>query len=109
MTQTTTDYGNGYWSYSGLTGEAIVEVATGLIAASDEGVTGMRVAQVGRVGCLLRQRFGLPLIAGGHALYVAADRVLPRVPITRVAIQYTSHLVAKNEPFQIMQQFLKGS
>ena len=87
MTQTTTDYGNGYQSYSGLTGEDMVEVATGLIMASDEGVTGRRVAQVGRIGCILRQKFGLPIVAGGHALYVAADRVLPKVPITRLSIQ----------------------
>ena len=69
------DYGNGYRSYSGLTGEVMVEMATGLIMACDEKITGGRVAQVGRVSCFLRQRFDFPIIAGGHALYVAADQV----------------------------------
>ena len=64
----------------------MVEVATGLIMSSDEGVTGRRVAQVGKIGCIFRQKFGFPIVAGGHALYVAADRVLPKVPITRLPI-----------------------
>ena len=80
--QTTTDYGNGYRSYSGLTGEAMVEMMTGLMMACDEEITGRRIAQVGRVSCFLKQKYNFPIIAGGHALYIAADQVLPKVPLT---------------------------
>jgi len=80
--QTTTDYGNGYRSYSGLTGEAMVEMMTGLAMACDEEITGHRIAQVGTVGSYLKQKYNLPVIAGGHALYIAADQVLPNVPLT---------------------------
>ena len=59
--QTTTDYGNGYRSYSGLTGEAMVEMMTGLMMACDEEITGRRIAQVGRVSCYLRQQYNFPI------------------------------------------------
>lgn len=80
--QTTTDYGNGYRSYSGLTGDAMVEMMTGLMMACDEEITGCRIAQVGHVGSFLKQKYNFPIIAGGHALYIAADQVLPSVPLT---------------------------
>lgn len=80
--QTTTDYGNGYRSYSGLTGEAMVEMMTGLMMACDEEITGRRIAQVGRVASYLKSKYNFPIIAGGHALYIAADQVLPSVPLT---------------------------
>ena len=37
---TTTDYGNGYNSYSGLTGEGMVEIISGLMCAVDEEIVG---------------------------------------------------------------------
>ena len=38
--QTTTDYGNGFRSYSGLTGEGLVEIITGTICSVDEEIVG---------------------------------------------------------------------
>ena len=52
---TTTDYGNGYRSYSGLTGEGMIEMMTGLMCVVDEAICGQRIAQVGHVGNYLRQ------------------------------------------------------
>ncbi|XP_064632604.1 tryptophanase-like [Lineus longissimus] len=87
--QTTADYGNGYHSYAGLTGASMVEVMTGLITSVDEAITGERIAQVGRVNCYMRQKFpGFPILAGGHALYIAADEVLPMVPMTNCPAEY---------------------
>jgi len=91
--QTTTDYGNGYRSYSGLTGESMVEMMTGLMMSCDEAITGRRIAQVGRVGCFLKQRYDLPIIAGGHALYIAADQVLPSVSLTDCPAEYLNALM----------------
>jgi len=42
--QTTTDYGNGYRSYSGLTGEGMIEIISGLMCAVDESINGKRIA-----------------------------------------------------------------
>jgi tryptophanase len=41
---TTTDYGNGYRSYSGLTGEGMIEMMTGLMCVVDEAICGERIA-----------------------------------------------------------------
>jgi len=48
----------------------------------DEEITSARIAQVGRVCCYLTSRYNFPIIAGGHVLYIAADQVLPNVPLT---------------------------
>jgi tryptophanase len=60
----------------------MVEMMTGLMMACDEEITGRRIAQVGRVASYLKARYNFPIIAGGHALYIAADQVLPSVPLT---------------------------
>ena len=41
---TTTDYGNGYRSYSGLTGDGMIEMMTGLMQVVDETICGERIA-----------------------------------------------------------------
>lgn len=41
---TTTDYGNGYRSYSGLTGAGMIEMMTGLMCTVDESICGERIA-----------------------------------------------------------------
>lgn len=53
--QTTTEYGNGFDSYSGIIGETMVEIISGLICAIDESVITKRIAQVGYVGLFLRE------------------------------------------------------
>ena len=52
--QTTTDYGNGYNSYSGLTGEGMTEIISGLMCAVDEQIVGSRIAQCAMVSSYLR-------------------------------------------------------
>lgn len=92
--QTTTDYGNGYRSYSGLTGGNMVEIMTGLIMSTDEEIVGYRIGQVGRIGSFLRQKYeNFPVIAGGHALYIAADQVLPRVQLTDCPAEYLNAIL----------------
>ena len=76
------DYGNGYRSYSGLTEETIVEFMTGLMVSADEEITGRRIVQMGHICCYMRQKFNFPITAGGHALYIATDQVLPNLPLT---------------------------
>ena len=41
---TTNDYGNGFFSYSGLTGDGMIEMMTGLMMTVDEAITGERIA-----------------------------------------------------------------
>lgn len=91
--QTTTDYGNGYKSYSGLTGGAMIEMMTGLMMACDEEITGRRIAQVGEVACFMKQCYNFPIVAGGHALYIAADQVLPAVPLTHCPAEYLNAMM----------------
>lgn len=71
--QTTREYGNGFQSYSGLTGETMIEIMTGLMMSADEEMTGRRITQVAHVSSFLRQKYDFPVIAGGHALYISAD------------------------------------
>jgi tryptophanase len=69
-------YGNGYDSYSGRTGRDMIEIISGLAEAADPDVIARRIGQTQEVGAVLRKH-GLPVVVGGHALYVAADEVLP--------------------------------
>lgn len=84
--QTTVDYGNGFDSYCGLTGLGIVRVISGILTAMDPEVVGDRIAQVNDAYKTLRS-YGVPVVGGGHALYFAADQMLPGVKDTACAAE----------------------
>ncbi|MFA6072605.1 MAG: beta-eliminating lyase-related protein [Candidatus Woesearchaeota archaeon] len=90
---TTVNYGNGFNSYSGLTGEGMVEIMSGLMMGLNEKVVADRIAQVGFIGAYLREKFNLPVVSGGHALYVAADKVLPNVPLENCPAEYLNAML----------------
>jgi len=94
--QTTTDYGNGYRSYSGLMGDGMVEIITGLIQVVDEEIVGKRIAQCGMVSCYLKEKYDFPIIHGGHAMYIAADQVLPNVPLQGCPAEYLNAILMKS-------------
>eukprot|EP00356_Strombidium_inclinatum_P005662 CAMPEP_0170492586 /NCGR_PEP_ID=MMETSP0208-20121228/12468_1 /TAXON_ID=197538 /ORGANISM="Strombidium inclinatum, Strain S3" /LENGTH=247 /DNA_ID=CAMNT_0010768353 /DNA_START=912 /DNA_END=1655 /DNA_ORIENTATION=- len=94
--QTTTDYGNGYRSYSGLMGDGMVEIIAGLVCAVDEEIVGKRIAQCGMVSCYLKDRYDFPIIHGGHAIYVAADQVLPNVPLANCPAEYLNAIFMRS-------------
>ena len=79
MQRTTTNYGNGFDSYCGLTGEGMIKIISGIFTAMDPEVIGDRIVQVNSAYKTLKQ-YGVPVVGGGHALYFAADQILPKVP-----------------------------
>lgn len=90
---TTVVYGNGFSSYSGLTGEGMIEIITGLMASVDEELVAQRVYQLGFVGAYLREKYNFPVISGGHALYIAADTVLSNVSRTHCPAEYLNAIL----------------
>jgi tryptophanase len=71
----------GFTTYGGLAGRDLEAMARGLKEALDEDYLEHRTAQVAYLGSLL-DRAGIPVFKpfGGHAVYVLADRFLPRIP-----------------------------
>ncbi len=85
-------YGNGYDSYSGRTGRDMIEIVSGLVEAADPDVIARRIGQTQLVGAGLRER-GLPVVVGGHAIYVAANEVLPRFTNVDCPAEYLNALL----------------
>ncbi|MBN1939542.1 MAG: tyrosine phenol-lyase, partial [Candidatus Aminicenantes bacterium] len=79
--KTTLIVGEGFVTYGGLSGRDLEAIAQGLTEVLDEAYLEHRTAQVAYLGRLLDQA-GVPYIkpAGGHAIYVLADRILPHLP-----------------------------
>jgi len=71
----------GFTTYGGLAGRDLEAMARGLNEVLDEDYLEHRTAQVAYLGGLLDQG-GVPVFKpyGGHAVYVLADRFLPRIP-----------------------------
>jgi tyrosine phenol-lyase len=71
----------GFTTYGGLAGRDLEAMARGLNEALDEDYLEHRTAQVAYLGGLLDQA-GVPVFKpfGGHAVYLLADRFLPRIP-----------------------------
>jgi len=79
--KTTLIIGEGFVTYGGLSGRDLEAIAQGLTEVLDESYLEHRTAQVAYLGSLLDEA-GVPCIkpAGGHAIYVLADRLLPHLP-----------------------------
>lgn len=71
----------------------MVEILSGLLCAANEKIVAKRISQVGFVGSYLRQFYKLPIISGGHALYLAADRVLPKVKLENCPAEYLNAIL----------------
>ncbi len=90
---TTIFYGNGFNSYSGKTGRDILEMITGLITASNIDRLIARIGQTSTVGHYLKKNYNLPVFAGGHALYLAADQILPNIPKENCPAEYLNAIL----------------
>ncbi len=79
--KTTLIIGEGFVTYGGLAGRDLEAIAQGLTEVLDEAYLEHRTAQVAYLGSLLDEA-GVPYVkpAGGHAIYVLADRLLPHLP-----------------------------
>jgi tryptophanase len=55
----------------------MTEIISGLMCAVDEEIVGSRIAQCALVSSYLRTFYDFPIFSGGHAIYIAADQVLP--------------------------------
>ena len=73
--------GEGFVTYGGLSGRDLEAIAQGLTEVLDEAYLEYRTAQVAYLGRLLDEAC-VPYVkpAGGHAIYVLADKVLPHLP-----------------------------
>jgi tyrosine phenol-lyase len=71
----------GFPTYGGLAGRDLEAVARGLREVLDERYLEHRMAQIAYLGDLL-EAGGVPFVkpAGGHAIYILADRFLPHIP-----------------------------
>jgi len=73
--------GEGFPTYGGLAGRDLEAIAQGLTEVTDENYLRHRIEQVRYLTDLLDDA-GIPVYkpAGGHAVYVLADRFLPHIP-----------------------------
>ncbi|MHB8054808.1 MAG: tryptophanase [Candidatus Aminicenantales bacterium] len=76
--------GEGFPTYGGLAGRDLEAIAQGLQEVLDDSYLEHRTRQVAYLGELLDES-GVPYFkpAGGHAIYVLADRLLPHIPRNR--------------------------
>ena len=96
QSMTTADYGNGYDSYSGLTGDGLIEIMSGMLLCLNEKIVARRILDVCTVGATLSNNFDLPILAGGHALYLAADQVLPNLKVKYCPAEYLNAILMKS-------------
>ena len=76
--------GEGFPTYGGLAGRDLEAMAQGLEEVLDEAYLDHRTRQVAYLGQLLDEaRVPYFKPAGGHAIYVLADRILPHIPRNR--------------------------
>jgi len=76
--------GEGFPTYGGLAGRDLEAMAQGLQEVLDESYLEYRTRQVAGLGELLDEaRVPYFKPAGGHAIYVLADRLLPQIPRNR--------------------------
>lgn len=71
----------------------MIEIISGLMCAANESVVARRIAQVGYVGAYLRQFYGLPIVSGGHALYIASDHILKNVALENCPAEYLNAIL----------------
>jgi tryptophanase len=91
---TTTFYGLGFnKGYCGLTGIELIEIITGLCEAMNPQRIADRIVQPIGIAARLKREYDLPVIGGGHALYIAADQVLPNVKKTDCPAEYLNALM----------------
>lgn len=90
---TTVTYGNGFDSYCGLTGRGMIEIVSGLLAATDAERIRGRIMQLSYASNALRA-YKFPVVGGGHALYVAADQALPNVSLENCPAEYLQAIIS---------------
>ncbi|MDD8024912.1 MAG: tryptophanase [Acidobacteriota bacterium] len=71
----------GFYTYGGLAGRDLEAIAQGLAEVVEEDYLAYRTAQAAYLGALLDEA-GVPYFkpAGGSAIYLLADRILPDIP-----------------------------
>ncbi len=90
---TTVIYGNGFDSYSGRTGMDMIEIISGLYEGINPKRVASRILQPFLVGAKLREEFGLPAVSGGHAIYLAADKILKNVRDIDCPAEYLNAII----------------
>jgi tryptophanase len=90
---TTVVYGNGFDSYSGRTGRDMIEILSGLFEAINPKTIGDRIMQPYILAATLHEGYGLPLVAGGHAIYLAADQIMPKVELLNCPAEYLNAII----------------
>jgi len=90
---TTIFFGNGFNSYSGKTGEDILEMITGLMSATNLERLTQRISQNAIVGHYLKKNYNLPIFSGGHALYLAANQIMTNVAKENCPAEYLNAIL----------------
>jgi tryptophanase len=94
---TTSAYGMGFDSYCGVPGREMLKVAAGILQSMDSDLVMQRLMQPAMARVNLRKHSlggePFPVVSGGHALYTAADMVLPNVALGNCPAEYLQAII----------------